>query len=165
MRKAKVSLAMLAAFVAACGSSGTTQATPPTTQPPQAIINVLIDPNPIQAVSSGDSNYPWDFRFNLQVSDAGGVGFIVSVMQTTVKSAATGATLNTTASNPFVGVKIPALGQATRQFHEGPYRMENFARQATLTLQMTFVDDGGHTSVFNSTVNVVHAQRPMIGLE
>ncbi len=162
MRTANVSLAMLAAFLAACGSSSPTQTTPPTTLPPQAIINVLIDPNPVQAVASGDSNFPWDFRFNLQVSDSGGVGFVVSAMQTTVRSASSGATLNTTATNPFVGVKIPAFGQATRQFHEGPYRMENFTRQATVTLQMTFVDDGGHTSVFNSTVNVVHAQNPMI---
>lgn len=160
MRTVNFSLAILAAFLPACGgSSSNVTSTPVTTLPPMAIIKVLIDPNPIQAVASGDSNLPWDFRFNLQLSDSGGVGFIVSAMQTTVKSALTGATLTTTAQNPFVGIKIAAFGQNTQQFHEGAYRMENFTRQATVTVQITFVDDRGNTSVFNGTVNVLHQNR------
>ena len=125
--------------------------TPP---PAKAVVKVLIDPNPIIAEATGNSDYPWDFRFNLQVSDSGGVGFMVTTMQTTITSALSGGTLTSTSQNPFVGVKIAANGQETRQYHVGPYRMENMTRQGKVNVKMNFVDDLGNPSVYEGTVNV-----------
>jgi hypothetical protein len=147
----------------ACGGGGnsapTAVATP--TPPTKAVVNVLIDPNPITAVSSGDPNFPWDFRVNLQVSDSGGVPFVVTSMETTITSAISGGVLVTTQQNPFVGVKIPALGQETRQFHVGAYRMENFTRQGKVTFKMNFSDDHGNASVFTGSVNVLNVGEPV----
>jgi hypothetical protein len=137
---------------------GTTEPTPvPTPTPvPKAVIKVLIDPNPVIAESTGDRAFPWDFRFNLQLSDSGGVGFMVTTMQTTITSALSGGTLTSTSQNPFVGVKIAAHGQDTRQFHIGPYRMENMTREGRVNVKMNFVDDAGHASVYDGTVNVLY---------
>ena len=93
---------------------------------------------------------------NLQLSDSGGVGFIVTSMQTTVTSAISGGVLQTTDQNPFVGVKIAALGQETRQFHNGAYRMENFTKEGKVNFKINFVDDRGNASVYDGTVNVQH---------
>jgi hypothetical protein len=149
------------ALLVGCGgsSSPTVATTPP---PPQkAVIKVLMDPSPAIAEPTGNADFPWDFRFNLQVSDSGGVGFIVTTMQTTITSALSGATLGTTAQNPFVGVKVPAMGQETRQFHNGPYRMENFTRQGKANVKMNFVDDRGNASVFDGTINIQYASGPV----
>lgn len=134
----------------------------PTPVPGQrAVIGVLMDPNPAIAEPSGNSEFPWDFRFNLQVSDSGGVGFTVTSMQTTITSAQTGATLSTTAQNPFSGVRIFPFGQETRQFHNGPYRMENFRREGRANVRMNFVDDRGNASAFNGTINILYADGPV----
>jgi hypothetical protein len=126
--------------------------------PPQkAVIKVLIDPNPVQAEATGDPKFPWDFRYNLQLSDSGGVGFIVTSMETSVASALTGDVLVRTDQNPFVGIKVAARGQQTRQFHIGPYRMEFFTRQARVSVKMNFVDDNGNASVYDGSVTVQHA--------
>lgn len=138
-----------------CGSTAPTPVSSPP-PPPRAVIKVLIDPNPVIAEATGDQNFPWDFRFNLQISDSGGVGFMVTTMQTTITSAVSGATLTSTSQNPFVGLKVPANGQETRQYHIGPYRMENFSRQAKVNVKMNFVDDAGNTSVYDGTVSVQH---------
>ena len=158
MRKLAV-FALLA--LPACGSPTTPTPSPTPTPPQKAVIKVLMDPNPAIAEPSGNASFPWDFRFNLQVSDSGGVGFIVTSIQTTITSALTGATLQTTDQNPFVGVKIPAFGQETRQFHNGPYRMENFTRQGKANVKMNFVDDRGNASVFDGTINIQYASGPV----
>ena len=140
-----------------CGGGGSTPPTPVTTLAPKAIIKVLIDPNPVLAEDSGLDDYPWDFRFNLQVSEGSGlVGFVVTSMQTTVASALSGALLISTDTNPFVGVRIAPGGQETRQFHSGPYRMENFSKEARVNVKMNFSDERGNPSVFDGSVNVQH---------
>jgi hypothetical protein len=138
----------------ACGGSSPTAAPTPTPAPAKAVIAVLIDPNPVKAVSSGNSDYPWDFRVNLQLSDSGGVAFIVTSMKTTVTSALSGAELASTDENPFVGVKVAALGQETRQFHMGPYRMEYGLKQGNINFKINFVDDKGNATAFDKTVSV-----------
>lgn len=152
---------LIVASLAGCG--GDTVVTPPVTTlaPARAVIGVLIDPNPVIAVPSGDSDFPWDFRFNLQVSDSGGVGFIVTSMLTTITSAQSGATLISTDANAFVGVAIAARGQETRQFHMGPYRMENLAKDGRANIRMNFVDDRGNASVFDGSVNIRYADAPV----
>jgi hypothetical protein len=149
------------ALLVACGGGGSspTAATPPA--PQKAVIKVLMDPNPVQAVATGNGTYPWDFRFNIQLSDSGGVPFIVTSMETSVASTLTGSVLTTTDQNPFVGVKVPAYGQETRQFHMGGYRMEFFTRQAKVTVKINFVDDRGNASVYNGTVSVMHVGEPV----
>ena len=148
--------ALLAAALTACGGSDTvTGGGPsPTPAPSKAIVKVLIDPNPVIAVPTGDSTYPWDFRVNLQLSDSGGVGFVVTSMLTTVTSALSGATLDSTDTNAFVGVKIAAFGQETRQFHMGPYRMENYTKEAKVNFKINFTDDKGNVSVYDGSVSV-----------
>jgi hypothetical protein len=159
MRRRLVSLAITSCLAlsigVSCGKSPTRPQDPATPSPPlRANIKVLIDPRPVIAEASGDRDFPWDFRFNLQVSDSGGVGFTVTSMQTTIMSAQSGATLMSTPQNPFVGIKVPANGQETRQFHMGPYRMENFAREGRVNVKMNFTDDTGNATVFDETVNV-----------
>ena len=145
------------AMLAHCGGGGSPTVAPTPPPPPKkAIIKVLIDPSPVIAVPTGDPQFPWDFRFNLQLSDSGGVGFIVTSMETTITSALSGGILTTTQQNPFVGVKIPALGQETRQFHIGPYRMENFTKEGRANVKLNFVDDNGNASTFDGTVNIQH---------
>lgn len=146
-----------------CGGSSPTAPTPVPTPMPRAVIKVLIDPNPVTAVPSGDPTFPWDFRFNIQVSDSGGVGFVVSSMTTSVTSAISGLTLVQTAQNPFVGAKIPGGGQQTAQFWIGPYRMENFTRQGRVNVKMNFVDDNGNASVYDATVNVQYVEAVPLG--
>lgn len=148
-------------ILVSCGGDGPTTPTTTTTLPAKAIIKVLIDPNPILAEATGDPQFPWDFRYNLQVSDSGGVAFIVTSMQTTVYSAATGNALVNNLQNPFVGVKIAAFGQETRQYHIGPYRMAGFTKEARVTVKMNFVDDKGNASVYDGTVNVKHLGEPV----
>jgi hypothetical protein len=138
----------------ACGggdSSPTVVATP--APPAKAVIRVLVDPNPITAVPSGNPDYPWAFRVNLQLSDSGGVGFLVTSMLTTITAATTGETWLSTSDNPFVGTKIPALGQRTVQLAITAYRMD-FAktRQGTVTFRMNFVDDNGFPSAYDGSV-------------
>lgn len=151
----------LAFSLSGCGGP-TKPDDPPSPPPPaKAVIKVLIDPNPVIAEATGDRNFPWDFRFNLQLSDSGGVGFMVTTMQTTITSALSGGTLTSTSQNPFVGVKIPANGQETRQFHVGPYRMENMTREGKVNVKMNFVDDAGNASVYDGTVNVQYEGEPV----
>jgi hypothetical protein len=133
----------------------------PTPPPAKAVIKVLIDPNPVIAVASGDSNYPWAFRVNIQLSDSGGVAFIVTSMLTTVTSALSGATLVSLDTNPFVGLKISAFGQETRQFAVLAYRMENFTKEGRVNFKFNFVDDKGNASVYDGTVNVQHLRTPV----
>jgi hypothetical protein len=145
-----------------CGGDRVTSPSP-TPPPPKANIKVLMDPSPIVAVPSGDPTYPWGFAVNIQVSDSGGVAFIVTSMQTTVTAASTG--LSTSFSNnPFVGVKIPAYGQETRQFHWPSYRMDaEGTKEGTFNVKMNFVDDAGNASVFDGTVKIQHAAAPLYG--
>jgi hypothetical protein len=140
----------------ACGGGGSSSPTPVTTQPPaKAVIKVLIDPNPVHATSTGNDDFPWEFRVNLQVSDSGGVGFIVASMETTVTSAISGKVLTRIDQNPFVGVKVAAFGQDTKQLHVGAYRMENHTKEAKVTFKMNFSDDRGNTSAYDGSVNVL----------
>lgn len=158
----RLAVPLIVTCLASCGGDG--PVTPPVTTPPppaRAVIGVLIDPSPVIAEPSGNSSFPWDFRFNLQLSDSGGVAFIVTSMLTTITSAQSGATLISTDANPFVGVRVPARGQETRQFHMGPYRMENFAREGRANVRMNFVDDRGNASVFDGTVNIRFADAPV----
>ncbi len=156
-----VAVPVLVASLAACGSENGPTPLPSPTPPPRAVVAVLIDPNPVVAVPSGNASFPWDFRFNLQVSDSGGVAFVVSSMQTTITSRQSGLALISTDTNPFVGVRISGGGQETRQFHIGPYRMENFAKEGRVNIKMNFIDDNGNASVFDGTVNIVHADGPV----
>jgi hypothetical protein len=127
-------------LLAACGGGGSPTVAPTPTPPPaKAVIKVLIDPNPVIAVPSGEPDYPWAFRVNLQLSDSGGVGFIVTSMLTTVTSALSGTVLASVDTNAFVGVKIPANGQETRQFGILAYRMENFTKEGRVNFKMNFV--------------------------
>ena len=158
----RVATLSLLGALAACGGGGDSQPTAASTPPPaKAVIKVLIDPNPVIAVATGDSNYPWDFRVNIQLSDSGGVAFIVTSMQTTVTSALTGGVLTTTAQNPFVGVKIAAFGQETRQFHIGPYRMEFGTKAASVNFKLNFTDDRGNASVYDGSVSVQNLGGPV----
>lgn len=151
-----VTLAVAAALVGCGGGSSSSPTAAPTPVPSKAVVGVLIDPNPVIAVATGNPTYPWDFRVNLQLSDSGGVGFIVTSMETTVTSAYSGQVLTTTDQNPFVGVKISAFGQETRQYHMGPYRMEFYTKEANVTIRLNFVDDMGNASVYDGTVRVMH---------
>jgi hypothetical protein len=157
MRPTKVALPVAALVsILACGGDPKGPTVVVTPEPAKAVIKVLIDPNPIKAEPSGDPSYPWDFRFNLQLSDSGGVGFIVTSMQTTVTSALSGSVLTTSVENPFVGVKVPALGQETRQYHLGAYRMEFGTKEGRVNVKINFVDDRGNASVYDGVVNVQH---------
>ena len=154
--------AVLALTLTACGSDTPTGIDPtPPPAPSKAVIKVLIDPNPVTAVPTGDSTYPWDFRVNLQLSDSGGVGFIVTSMLTTVSSALSGGTLDSSDENAFVGIKIAAFGQETRQFHMGPYRMENHTKEGKINFKINFVDDKGNASVYDGTVDVQNLGAPV----
>ncbi len=151
----------LVVALAACGGGGSPTATPtPTPAPAKAVIKVLIDPSPVIAVASGDPSYPWAFRVNIQLSDSGGVAFVVSSMQTTVISALSGATLVTLDTNAFVGVKIPAYGQETAQFGVLAYRMENFTKEGRVNFKFNFIDDKGNASVYDGSVTVQHIGGP-----
>ncbi len=161
MRSLAVSVGLVMLLSACGGSNNPVQAPTPTPPPAKAVIKVLIDPNPVMAVSSGNSNYPWAFRVNLQLSDSGGVAFIVTSMLTTVTSAISGQTLVSTDSNPFVGVKIPALGQETRQFYMPAYRMENYTKEGTINFKINFVDDKANASVYDGSVSVRHVHDPV----
>jgi len=159
--KSRFVLLALLTTITACGGSSSPTVAPTPTPPSKAIIKVLVDPNPVLAVSSGDPDYPWAFRVNLQLSDSGGVGFIVTSMQTTVTSAISGLVLTTTSENPFVGVKIPANGQETRQFGVLAYRMENRTKEGTINFKMNFTDDRGNASVSDTSVNLRHLSDPV----
>jgi hypothetical protein len=151
----RVAVVLTAVFSAvACGGGGLPPTVASTPAPSKAVIKVLIDPNPVLAVPTGDPSYPWEFRVNLQLSDSGGVGFIVTSMQTTVTSALTGGVLTTTSENPFVGVKVDAYGQQTRQFHVGAYRMEFGTKSGKVNFKINFTDDRGNPSVYDDSVNV-----------
>ena len=142
------------AIAAGGGKSGGGTTTPSPTLP-TAVIHVNIDPNPITAVSSGDPNFPWDFRFNLEVYDSGGVGFTISKIETVVASALTGFILNRNTDTATVGVHLAALGRVVRQFHNGPYHMENLTRQAKITVNYSMVDDNNHNIDGSTTANVL----------
>src|SRR5262249_30674988 len=158
MRTARLLAALLTAVgLAACGGGGSSSPTPVTTQPPaKAVIKVLIDPNPVHAVATGNDDYPWRFRVNVQVSDSGGVGFIVTSMETTITSAISGGVLYRTDQNPFVGVKVAAFGQNTQQFSSPRYRMENHTKEGRVEFKMTFSDDRGNTSAYTGSVDVLY---------
>lgn len=157
-----VSVVTLGLSLPACGSSSTSATPTPTPTPvAKAVIKVLVDPNPIVAVASGDPQYPWAFRVNLQLSDSGGVGFIVTSMLTTVTSAQSGLPLTSTDQNPFVGVKIAAYGQETRQLSILAYRMENFRKEGNVNFKINFVDDRGNASVHDGNVAIQHVGGPV----
>jgi hypothetical protein len=144
----------LAVSLAACGGSSTPTQQPTPTPPAKAIIKVLIDPNPIVAKPSGDPDFPWKFSVNIQLSDSGRVGFVVTAFQTTITAASTGLTW-ASSYNPFVGVAIPAYGQETRQFRWTTYRMDdNKTKEGTINFKMNFVDDKGNASVYDGTANI-----------
>lgn len=142
-------------FLAACGGDTPAAPPPPTPTPtPRAVIKILLDPKPVVATPSGDSNYPWAMAVNLQVSDSGGVAFSVTSMQSTLTAASTGQVIGSTDQNAFVGVKIPALGQATRQF-TASYRMDaNKTKEGTFSVRMNFVDDNGFASVGDASATI-----------
>ena len=149
-----VCLILLLGLVA-CGGDSSPTVAPTPTPPAKAIIGVLLDPSPIMATPSGDPDYPWAFRVNLQVSDSGGVGFIVSSMQTTVTAASHGFNVFDSRDNFFDGIKIPAHGQHTVSFGFSRYRMD-FAktRQGTITFRMNFLDDNGFPSASDASVEI-----------
>jgi hypothetical protein len=144
----------------ACGGSTPTAVPTPTPTPiPRAVVKLLIDPKPIVATPSGDPNYPWSFAVNVQLSDSGGVAFSVTSMQTVVTAASSGLTA-TYNDNAFVGVKIPAFGQATRQFQWPSFRMDdNKTKEGTFTVQINFTDDNGFASVAENSVAIQHLGR------
>jgi hypothetical protein len=117
-------------------------------------MHVNIDPNPIYAVNSGDPNYPWDFRFNVEVYDSGGVGFTITKLQYVVASAQSGVVLDQIDSG-VNGTHFPALGRVVRQYHENAYRMENFSRQAKVTVNYNIVDDNLHHFDGSTGANVL----------
>ncbi len=156
-------LALIAVLALAdCGGDSPSQGVTPTPTPhPKAVINVLIDPNPIVAVPSGDPDYPWAFAVNLQLSDSGGVGFIVVSMQITITAASTGLTWSSS-DNLFVGVKVPPNGQATKQFRQPQWRMDREkTKEGTFNVKMNFLDDAGNTSAYDSTVSVRRVDDPV----
>jgi hypothetical protein len=142
--------------IAAAGKGGGSGTTTPAPTVPSAVMHINIDPNPITAVSSGDPNLPWDFRFNLEVYDSGGVGFTISKLEIVVASALTGFVLSRVTDSGTAGVHYPALGRVVRQFHESPYRMENFTRQAKVTVNYSIVDDNGHHFDGSTLADVLH---------
>jgi len=147
---------MVLLVLAGCGGSDSSPVAAPTPTPPaKAVVRVLVDPNPVLATPSGDPEYPWAIRVNLQLSDSGGVAFIVTSMQTTVTAASTGEMWLSTSENPFTGVKIPAFGQHTVQFAMPAYRMD-FAktRQRMLAFKMNFIDDNGFPSTYDGSVRI-----------
>ncbi len=157
MTRAKRLLLSMAVAVAlaACGGENPSQEVTPTPTPhPKAIVGVLIDPNPIVAVPSGNRDYPWGFAVNIQLSDSGGVGFIVVSMQMTITAASTGLTWSSS-DNLFVGVMVPANGQVTKQFAQPQWRMDpEGTKEGTFNVKMNFLDDAGNTSAYDGTVNV-----------
>jgi hypothetical protein len=138
----------------ACGGSSASAPTPAPTPAARAVVGVLIDPNPVVAVASGDPDAPWIFRVNLQVSDSGGVGFAVTSVRTTLTSALSGLSVVTDGTNPFAGLSIPAYGERTKQLVAG-YAMEQGTRECTVRFQLQFRDDLGNTSSYDGSVKVV----------
>lgn len=151
--------------VLACGGGKTPVTPTPTPTPtPRAVVKILLDPNPVVAVPSGDSEYPWALAVNLQVSDSGGVGFTVTSMVTTITAASSGLTL-TNPENPFAGMKIGAFSQHTVQFRWPSYRMDTSkTKEGTFNVRMNFVDDNGFPSVGDSTVTIQHIGDPGVEL-
>ena len=129
---------------------------------PEPVRIVVPEPiAPIIAVPSGNPEYPWSIAVNLQVSDSGGVGFTVTSMQTVVTAASSGLSASSD-QNAFVGVKIPALGQATRQFSWPAYRMDDGkTKEGSFSVKMNFVDDNGFASVSDSTVSIQNLGNPI----
>jgi hypothetical protein len=124
-------------------------------------VHVLLDPNPVTATASGDPAYPWAFRVNIQLSDSGGVAFIVSSMITTITAASTGETWLSTSENPFSGTKIPAYGQTTLQFYMPSYRMDwAKTKEGTLAFKMNFIDDNGYPSTYDGSVRIQSTGAP-----
>ena len=153
-------VAGLIALIACGGDTPAKPVTPTPTPTPKAIVKVLIDPQPIVAVASGNSEFPWSFAVNLQVSDSGGVGFTVTSMQTTVVAKSTGQVIASLDQNAFVGVKVAPLGQSTRQFQAGAYRMDsNKTKEGTFSVSLNLVDDNGFASVANSSAVIQHLGR------
>jgi hypothetical protein len=116
---------------------------------------VLIDPDPILPTYTGDPLLPWEFHFNVQVSDSGGVAFVVTSFRLTITSTYSGLVLLTDDTNHFAGQRITGFGQRTIQLALLPYHLENGTRQCRVGLQMTFQDDLGNLSSYNGSVNVV----------
>ena len=147
------SLLVLLGAIAGCGGGSSSAPTPVPTPLPSAVMHVNIDPNPITAVDSGDPKYPWDFRFNVEVYDSGGVGFTITKLQYVIASAQSGFILNEVDSG-VNGTHYLAFGRVVRQLHEGPYRMENFTKQAKVTVNYNIVDDNGHHFDGSTKANV-----------
>jgi hypothetical protein len=148
-----VAAAGIAIAAAGKGGSSTSTLVPSV---PSAVIHVNIDPNPITAVSSGDASFPWDFRFNLEIFDSGGVGFTITQIETVVASATSGIVINRSVDTASAGTHYPALGRVVRQYHNGPYRMENFTRQGKVTVNYNIVDDNGHHFDGSTNANVLY---------
>ncbi len=72
-----------------------------------------------------------------------------------------GGVLVSTETNPFVGVKVPALGQETRQFYLSAYCMENYTKEGTINFKINFIDDKGNASVYDGSVTVRHLGDPV----
>jgi hypothetical protein len=140
--------------LAGCGGNSSPAAAPTPTPPPTAVMHVNIDPNPVYAVASGDSNYPWDFTFNVEVYDSGGVGFTITKLQYVIASATSGYVLDQVDSS-VNGTHYPALGRIVRQWHENAYRMENMSKQAKVTVNYNIVDDNGHHFDGSTNANVL----------
>jgi hypothetical protein len=161
MRLERLAVSALLCGSIGCGGSSSPTATPTPTPPARAAVHVLIDPNPVTAVPSGDPAYPWAFTVNVQLSDSGGVAFIVTSMLTTITAASTGETWLSSSENPFVGAKIPAYGQTTLQMRMSSYRMDwAKTREGTLTFKMNFVDDNGYPSTYEGSARIQSVGSP-----
>ena len=154
MTKGALASLTLLGVVVGCGGSSSSNPTPVPTPSPTAVMHVNIDPNPIYAVDSGDKNYPWDFRFNVEVYDSGGVGFTITKLQYVVASALTGSVLDTVDSG-VNGTHFPVFGRVVRQYHESAYRMENFSKEAKVTVNYNIVDDNLHHFDGSTVANVL----------
>jgi hypothetical protein len=154
MTKGVLALATLLGVVVGCGGSSSSNPTPVPTPSPTAVMHITIDPSPIYAVDSGDKKYPWDFTFNVEVYDSGGVGFTITKLQYVVASAQTGFVLDTVDSK-VNGTHYGAFGRVVRQYHETPYSMENSAREAKVTVNYNIVDDNLHHFDGSTVANVL----------
>lgn len=148
----------LALTFGACGGDDDNGPTPvPTPKPPtRAVVNMIVDPNPVRANYEGGGWYR--FKVNLGFSESAGIGFTISAIRVTVSSAASGLVLidRTVA----IGDHVAAYGSIIEQFTCPQYHMEGGASAAVTRFVVTIIDDNQNVITLDGQANVLHHGQP-----